>query len=63
MKTGSATVTGADFAESRSQARGRTIACWIATTLIAAEFAVGGVMDILHLPPFAAVMQHLGYPA
>lgn len=41
----------------------RTIAYWAATLLIAAEFGVGGVMDTLHLPPFFAILLHLGYPA
>jgi hypothetical protein len=43
--------------------RSRTIAYWVTTVPIAAEFAVGGVMDILRLPPFFAIMRHLGYPS
>jgi len=34
-----------------ASSRLRTIACWAATLLLAAEFGVGGVMDTLHLPP------------
>jgi uncharacterized membrane protein YphA (DoxX/SURF4 family) len=41
----------------------RTIAYWITTVLVAAECAIGGVMDVLRLPPFTVVMAHLGYPA
>jgi hypothetical protein len=44
-------------------ARLRTIAYWVTTLLVAAEFGVGGVMDILHLQPFFAALLHLGYPA
>jgi hypothetical protein len=42
--------------------RRRLIAYWIATGIIAAEFAVGGVMDLLRLPPFFVIAKHLGYP-
>ena len=41
----------------------RTIAYWTTTVLVAAESAIGGVMDVLGLPPFSGVMAHLGYPA
>jgi len=41
----------------------RTIAYWTSTVLVAAECAIGGVMDVLGLPPFTGVMAHLGYPA
>lgn len=41
----------------------RLAAYWIATAVIAAEFAVGGVTDILHLPPFGPALVQLGYPA
>jgi hypothetical protein len=40
----------------------RIIAYWVTTVIIAAEFAVGGVMDILRLPPFFEILRHLGYP-
>lgn len=40
----------------------RRPAYWTATAVIAAEFAVGGVTDILHLPPFAPALVQLGYP-
>jgi uncharacterized membrane protein YphA (DoxX/SURF4 family) len=46
-----------------SSSQSRTIAYWVTTILVTAEFAVGGVMDILRLPPFTAIMAHLGYPA
>jgi uncharacterized membrane protein YphA (DoxX/SURF4 family) len=38
------------------------IAYWVTNVIIAAEFAIGGVMDILRLPPFFAIVKHLGYP-
>lgn len=41
----------------------QSIAYWTATAVIAAEFATGGVSDILHLPPFAPALIQLGYPA
>jgi DoxX-like family len=41
----------------------RSIAYWGATLLLAVEFGVGGVTDLLHLPPFFAVLLQLGYPA
>jgi uncharacterized membrane protein YphA (DoxX/SURF4 family) len=40
----------------------RIIVYWFTTAIVAAEFAVGGVMDILRLPPFSAILEHLGYP-
>jgi uncharacterized membrane protein YphA (DoxX/SURF4 family) len=40
----------------------RIIAYWFTTAIVAAEFAVGGVMDILRIPPFSAILEHLGYP-
>jgi len=42
--------------------RRRLIAYWIATGIIATEFAAGGVTDLLRLPPFFAIAKHLGYP-
>jgi uncharacterized membrane protein YphA (DoxX/SURF4 family) len=36
---------------------------WTATAVIAIEGAVGGAMDLLHLPPFFPVLLDLGYPA
>jgi hypothetical protein len=42
--------------------RGRIIAYWITTVLVAAELAVGGVWDIMRTPYVRAVIQHLGYP-
>jgi uncharacterized membrane protein YphA (DoxX/SURF4 family) len=52
-----------NLASSTASSRTRTIAYWVTTVLVAAEFVVGGVMDILRLPPFFAIMKHLGYPA
>jgi uncharacterized membrane protein YphA (DoxX/SURF4 family) len=40
----------------------RIIVYWVTTVILSAEFAVGGVMDILRLPPFFAIVEHLGYP-
>jgi uncharacterized membrane protein YphA (DoxX/SURF4 family) len=50
------------LANSTDCSRRRIIAYWVITIIIAAEFAVGGVMDILRLPPFFAIVKHLGYP-
>jgi uncharacterized membrane protein YphA (DoxX/SURF4 family) len=50
------------LATSTDFSRRRIIAYWVTTVIIAAEFAVGGVMDILRLPPFFAILKHLGYP-
>jgi uncharacterized membrane protein len=50
------------LANSTDCSRRRIIAYWVTTVIIAAEFAVGGVMDILRLPPFFAIVKHLGYP-
>jgi uncharacterized membrane protein YphA (DoxX/SURF4 family) len=46
-----------------NKSRIRLIAYWIITVLVAAEFLIGGVMDIFKLPPYNAVASHLGYPA
>lgn len=40
----------------------RRIAYWIATAVVVAEFAVGGVADVFHLPPFGPALVQLGYP-
>jgi len=40
--------------------RTRSIAYWVTTVLIAAEFASGGVIDLLRVPIFGG--QELGYP-
>lgn len=41
----------------------RYIGYWVATGLVGAVFAMGGVMDLLQTPDVAAGMAHLGYPA
>jgi uncharacterized membrane protein YphA (DoxX/SURF4 family) len=41
--------------------RTRSIAYWVTTVLIAAEFASGGVIDLLRVPIFGG--QDFGYPA
>jgi uncharacterized membrane protein YphA (DoxX/SURF4 family) len=50
------------FANSADCSRERIIAYWVTTVIIGTEFAVGGVMDLLRLPPFFALLKHLGYP-
>jgi uncharacterized membrane protein YphA (DoxX/SURF4 family) len=50
------------LANSTDCSQRRIIAYWVTTVIIAAEFAVGGVMDILRLPPFFEILRHLGYP-
>lgn len=41
---------------------GRIIAYWIATALVAAELAVGGVWDLARTDQVRDVVEHLGYP-
>src|SRR5262245_59734727 len=41
----------------------RRILYWVATGLVAAEFAVGGVWDLLRIPYVSTIMAHLGYPS
>src|SRR5262249_13459204 len=41
----------------------RTIVFWVATALVAAEFALGGVWDLLRIPYVSTIMVHLGYPS
>ena len=40
----------------------RPAAYWTTTSIVVAEAGVGGLMDLLHQPPFVATMEHLGYP-
>ncbi len=42
--------------------RGRAVAYWVTTVLVAAELALGGVWDVLQTPYVRAVTDHLGYP-
>jgi uncharacterized membrane protein YphA (DoxX/SURF4 family) len=42
--------------------RWRATTYWISTGIIAAEFAVGGIMDLLQSPPFFEILRGLGYP-
>jgi hypothetical protein len=42
--------------------RHRTTAYWVVTAIVVGECAVGGVMDLLRMPPFYPVMIELGYP-
>jgi uncharacterized membrane protein YphA (DoxX/SURF4 family) len=49
-------------ANSADASRKRIITYWVTTVIISAEFTVGGVMDLLRLPPFFALLKHLGYP-
>jgi hypothetical protein len=51
-----------NLADSVFPSRGRTVAYWVATGLLALECGVGGVMGALRLPPFPGIMAHLGYP-
>jgi uncharacterized membrane protein YphA (DoxX/SURF4 family) len=47
---------------SSSASRGRTLAYWIVTGILATECIVGGVMGELQMPPFIGIIRHLGYP-
>src|SRR3984885_6047418 len=51
-----------NLANFKTASRNRDFAYWVATVLVAAEAAVGGVADILQLPPFFPTLIHLGYP-
>jgi len=51
------------LASSASSTRGRTIAYWVTTVLVAAESMLGGVWDILQIPYVRADIDKLGYPA
>jgi len=42
--------------------RFRTVAYWTATTILAVECVVGGVMASLRMQPFPGILRHLGYP-
>jgi uncharacterized membrane protein YphA (DoxX/SURF4 family) len=52
-----------DLAGSAASSRGRSMAYWFITVLVATECLVGGMMGALRLPPFNGIMEHLGYPA
>src|SRR5262245_4581704 len=43
--------------------RGRVVAYWVATVLVAAEALLGGLSDVLQARYVAETMEHLGYPA
>ena len=45
-----------------ARSRGRAIAYWVTTLLIAAEMLVAGMSGILRIPYARDMMQHLGYP-
>jgi len=47
---------------SPASAKGRMIAYWITTALVAANLGVGAVCDILQIPYMRATSLHLGYP-
>jgi len=51
-----------DLAVPVSVSRTRTIVYWGATALVGAEFALGGVWDLLRIPYVNTIMSHLGYP-
>jgi uncharacterized membrane protein YphA (DoxX/SURF4 family) len=53
----------ADLTLAVPASRSRTIAYWIATVLVASEFALGGVWDLLRIPYVSTIMAHLGYPS
>lgn len=48
---------------SKSLGRGRSMAYWTTTVLIATELGAGGLWDILRIPYVTAILEHLGYPA
>src|SRR5262249_10424442 len=46
----------------QDSARRRVVAYWVATGIIVAEFAFGGIIDLLQTPPFFPILLRLGYP-
>jgi uncharacterized membrane protein YphA (DoxX/SURF4 family) len=42
--------------------RGRVVAYWVTTVLVAAELALGGVWDLLRTDYVRNIVEHLGYP-
>jgi hypothetical protein len=42
--------------------RTRPVGYWVVTSVVVAECAVGGAMDLLHMAPFYPMMIDLGYP-
>jgi DoxX-like family len=46
---------------SAGSSRSGSIAYWATTLLVAAEALAGGVIDILRVPFFLTIMEHLGY--
>ena len=42
--------------------RNRAIAYWVATAMLAFELLLGGVWDVLRVPPVRVVIERLGYP-
>jgi uncharacterized membrane protein YphA (DoxX/SURF4 family) len=45
-----------------TDSKGRTIAYWVLTGLLAAGMASGGIMDLMAPPEAVAGFEHLGYP-
>jgi uncharacterized membrane protein YphA (DoxX/SURF4 family) len=43
--------------------KGKTIAYWITTGLVALAFLSGGVFDAIQAPQAVEIIKHLGYPA
>ena len=51
-----------NLANITDRSRWRILAYWVTTGIIAAEFAFGGVLDVLQLPPLFEMLKRLGYP-
>jgi DoxX-like family len=43
--------------------RWRAVGYWLATALVAAELAVGGIWDVARIPYVRDLVAHLGYPS
>ena len=52
----------ADSETAAAPSRGRAIAYWATTALLAAEMLIGGTWGILQIRYTRDMMQHLGYP-
>ena len=58
------TLTGPPtVARGRGPMRWRAVGYWLATVLVAAELAVGGVWDITRIPYVRDLVAQLGYPS
>jgi hypothetical protein len=56
------TTATANLTDTPTDSKGRTIAYWATTGLLALALAAGGIMDLTLAPELAASLEGLGYP-